>query len=411
MRHLSTFLFALPTYLMISVALSSAADQIDFARDVRPVFATHCYRCHGAKKQESSYRLDVRSAAMGSADFGDAPIVPGKASASPLYQVVAGTRDDDLVMPPEDEGERLTKDEVAILRNWIEQGANWPDALANEGAAKRTTDHWSFQPIKDVAPPTLEDPWIANGIDAFTLAKLRAAGLKPAKSADRAKLIRRLYLDMHGLLPPTDRVKAFVADRRADAYARLVDEVLASPRYGERWAQHWLDVVRYAETDGFEVNTPRPNAWPYRDYVIKALNDDKPYDQFVREQLAGDQVGADAATGFLVAAPALLPGQIGKDKDSMLVARQDELDEIIKGTGAALLGLTIGCARCHSHKFDPITQRDYYSLQAVFNGVRYGNRPLRTPMTQELKNKLKEIDARIADVQLKVQETRHPRTG
>ncbi|MEX0867370.1 MAG: DUF1553 domain-containing protein, partial [Pirellulales bacterium] len=178
-----------------------------------------------------------------------------------------------------------------------------------------------------------------------------------------------------------------------------VEQVLASPRYGERWAQHWLDIVRYADTDGFEVNTPRPNAWHYRDYVIAAFNDDKPYNKFIYEQLAGDQVGQDVATGFLVAAPDLLPGQIGQDKDSMLEARQNELDEFVNGASAAFLGLTVSCARCHNHKFDPILQKDYFALQATFAGVHHGEREIRTEMGEMLQQRLDSIDRDIEEVE------------
>ncbi|MCA9222576.1 MAG: DUF1549 domain-containing protein, partial [Planctomycetales bacterium] len=202
--------------------------------------------------------------------------------------------------------------------------------------------------------------------------------------ADAMTWLRRVTLDLTGLPPSLDEAREFqsrLANEHSEAhrqqvYADVVDRLLASERYGERWAQHWLDVVRYADTHGFEVNTPRDNAWPYRDYVIDAFNSDKPYDRFVREQLAGDQLHADEATGFLVAAAVLLPGQIGKDDVSIRAARQDALDEIIVGTSATMLGLTLGCARCHDHKFDPLTQRDYYALQAFFAGVEYGDRSI-----------------------------------
>jgi hypothetical protein len=412
MRRISICAFALSAFVLCHASLLDAAEskpvapgasnKVSFARDVAPLFAKHCNRCHGPKSQESDYRLDIKANAFRGGDFEVPPIVPGKSAASPLIRYVSGTDEDEIVMPPEDEGKPLSGVEIATLRAWIDQGAVWPDALAGGERAVRATDHWSFQPVKHVDPPKSVDPWVANPIDAFLLAKLKAAGLVPAKPADRVTLIRRLYLDMHGLLPPPQRVRAFVDDQRPDAYARLVDEVLASPRYGERWAQHWLDVVRYADTHGFEVNTPRPDAWPYRDYVIRSLNDDKPYDQFIREQLAGDQLGVDAATGFLVSAPVLLPGQIGKDKDSMLAARQDQLDEMIQGTGAAMLGLTVGCARCHNHKFDPITQKDYYSLQAVFDGVRFGSRPLRTLKNDEHQEQFQALEKEIARVKKKV---------
>ncbi|NIP96514.1 MAG: DUF1549 domain-containing protein, partial [Akkermansiaceae bacterium] len=239
--------------------------------------------------------------------------------------------------------------------------------------------HWAFQPLSQEVPPAGGD---RHPIDAFIRARLHPAGLSPAPSADRTTLIRRLFFDLHGLPPSPEQVNAFRASHDPQAYSKLVDDLLGSPRYGERWAQHWLDLVRYADTHGFEVNTERPNAWPYRDYVIRAFNEDLPYNQFIFQQLAGDSVGEDAATGFLVASAVLLPGQIGKDDASKRLARQDALDEIIMATGDTFLALSIGCARCHEHKFDPVSQRDYYTMQAFFAGVEYGERPLRDPAVE-----------------------------
>ena len=240
-----------------------------------------------------------------------------------------------------------------------------------------------------------------QSIDHFIQSKLSEAGLEMLEEAQPRSLLRRLYFDMLGLPPSYDDICAFEQSENPDeAYRREVEGVLASPRYGERWAQHWLDLVRYADTHGYEVNTERPNAWPYRDYVIEAFNQDKPYDQFVFEQLAGDTVGMDAATGFLVAAPALLPGQIGQDDASKRLARQDALDEIIVGTGETFLGISIGCARCHEHKFDPISTEDYYAFQAFFAGVEYGDRPLRDPERESTrKAALKQIDQQLVNIQ------------
>jgi len=265
------------------------------------------------------------------------------------------------------------------------------------GQTAETGTHWSFQPLSQPDVPELQTfNSTRNPIDAFIRARLEGAGLQPASRADRRTQIRRLYLDLHGLPPTSEQIRSFGTDGHARAWERLVDEALASPRYGERWAQHWLDVVRYADTHGYEVNTPRENAWPYRDYVIRAFNEDKPYDRFVFEQLAGDTVGEDAATGFMVAAAALLPGQIGKDDASKRLARQDALDEIIIGTGESFLGLTIGCARCHEHKFDPISHEDYYSLQAFFAGVEYGDRKMRTEASRERIKQADALESRLA---------------
>ena len=252
-------------------------------------------------------------------------------------------------------------------------------------------EHWAFQPVAKIEVSAPPGP---SAIDSFVRGRLAEAGLHPAPPADRVTLIRRLFLDMHGLPPSPERVEEFVSSDDPRAYARLVDEVLASPRYGERWAQHWLDIVRYADTHGFEVNTPRENAWPYRDYVIDAFNNDKPYDRFVFEQLAGDAVRTDEALGFLVAAAALLPGQIGDDDASIRLARQDELNEIIVATSETFLALSVGCARCHDHKFDPIAQRDYYAMQAFFAGIEYGDRPYGDPRRLET---LERLGATIAE--------------
>ncbi len=261
--------------------------------------------------------------------------------------------------------------------------------------AVKGRDHWSFQPVKrPPIPETLDTKWARNDLDRFILARLEQDGLRPSAEADRVTWLRRIYFDVIGLPPTPEQVMAFVNDERPDAHERVVDGLLSSPRYGERWAQHWLDVVRYADTDGFEVNTERPNAWPYRDYVIGALNQDIPYDRFIREQLAGDASAVDAATGFLVAAAALLPGQIGADDISKRLARQDSLSEIVGATGQTFLGLSIGCARCHDHKFDPIPQRDYYAIQAFFAGVQYGERPLRSPENDLRRKEIEEIKVR-----------------
>ena len=241
-------------------------------------------------------------------------------------------------------------------------------------------DHWSFEPVvRPEVPVPARDGWARHDMDRFILSSLEAAGMPPSPEADRATWLRRVSMDLTGLPPRPEQAERFLEEAGEDAYARVVDELLASPRHGERWAQHWLDVVRYADTHGFEVNTERPNAWPYRDYVIRAMNEDRPYDRFVREQIMGEALGEDAATGFLVTASVLLPGQIGKDEPSIRLARQDALDEIVVNISQTFLGLSVGCARCHDHKFDPVSQRDYFAMQAFVAGVEYEDRDLRTP--------------------------------
>ena len=273
-------------------------------------------------------------------------------------------------------------------------------ALSSNAAPVDKLDHWSFKPvIRPALPETKNRVWARNEVDRFILARLEKEHLQPAREADRATWLRRVSFDLIGLPPSPEQTEAFVRDHHRDAYEHVVEELLASPRYGERWAQHWLDVVRYADTHGFEVNTERPNAWPYRDYVIEAFNRDTPYDRFIREQIAGDASAQDAATGFLVTASVLLPGQIGADEVSKRLARQDSLDEIVVNTGQTFLGLSIGCARCHDHKFDAISARDYYSMQAFFAGVEYGDRELRTPEAEVRRKEAASLKVRLANIE------------
>jgi mono/diheme cytochrome c family protein len=362
---------------------------VDFARDVRPIFAEHCYQCHGPKKQEGGLRLDRKATALKGGDHYAPAIVPGKSSDSPLWRFVA--RDDaDLQMPPE--GPRLTADQIDKLKRWIDGGAPWPD---DDAAA--ADEHWSLRPVSRPPLATVNrDQWCRTVIDRFVLARLEQAGLGPSPEADRLTLCRRLYFALAGLPPSPEEAGEFAADTSADAVERLADRLLASPRYGERIARHWLDVVRFAESHGFEMNQPRPNAWPYRDYVIAAFNADLPYDQFVRQQIAGDQLGADQATGFLVAGPW---DQV-KSPDPVLTAQQraDELHDVVHTTGTTFLGLTLGCARCHSHKFDPIPQTDYYAVKAVFAGVQHGDRPLNAAAAEARREEVEKLRGALAEV-------------
>ncbi|PQO25808.1 hypothetical protein C5Y96_23670 [Blastopirellula marina] len=353
------------------------AETVDFVRDVRPILQKYCYECHAGDVRKSGLRLDVRSEAMKGGELYGESILAGKPEESPLLQFIAD-EDADLQMPPE--GAAPTSTEIATLKRWIEQGAAWPDGV-DEVKLTNPGDHWSFRPIERSVPPVVtRADWPRNPIDLFVLARLESKELSPSEDAPRRDWLRRVTFDLIGLPPTQQEWIEFRDDDREDAYQRVVDRLLDSPRYGERWAQHWLDVVRYADTHGFEVNTERPNAWPYRDYVIEALNQDVPYNQFIREQLAGDTLNADAATGFLVTASVLLPGQIGKDEASKRLARQDSIDEIVTNIGTSFLGMTIHCARCHNHKFDPISQRDYYEMQAFVSGVEYQDRKFEIPL-------------------------------
>lgn len=372
-----------------------AEEAIDFVRDVRPILKRHCESCHGPEKQKSGLRLDIKAAAFQGGELYGPSILPRQAADSPLVKFIADPNAD-LRMPPK--GDRLAEREIATLTRWVEMGAVWPDGI-DSATLPDPRDHWAFQAVSLTDPPaTNNEVWPRNDIDRFILARLERSGLVPAPETDRNSWLRRVTLDLIGLPPTPEQLERFLADPTESAYERAVDELLMSPRYGERWAQHWLDVVRYADTHGFEVNTERPHAWPYRDYVIDALNKDTPYDRFIREQLIGDAAGQDAATGFLVTASVLLPGQIGKDEPSIRLARQDALDEIVVNIGQTFFGLTIGCARCHDHKFDPISQKDYYAAQAFVAGVEYGDREIQTDETRARKKQAEVWQKEVAEI-------------
>jgi mono/diheme cytochrome c family protein len=379
----------------ITVASARSADP-DFEKDVRPILAKACLSCHGTSEQKAGLRLDTKAEAFKGGDSG-APIVPGKPEKSLLLKKIT-SKDDEERMPLGSDA--LTAEQIRTITRWIELGAKWP-----ESDARPTTSHWSFQPIVRPKPTTLNhQPTTSNPIDAFIRAKLDAAGLKPNPEADRRTLIRRLKFDLLGLPPTPEEVDAFLADKSPNAFENLVEKYLASPHYGERWARHWLDVVRFAESNGFETNLARNNAWPYRDWVINSLNIDKPYDRFVSEQLAGDMLGADVATGFLVAGA----WDAVKSPDPALTLQQraDELHDIISTTGSTFLGLTIGCARCHGHKFDPIPQLDYYKLKAIFADVQHGERAIRSgdqlvaaKEAERLRVELKSLEAKLVEME------------
>jgi len=386
---------------LVSFAWSSLqAAPIDFVRQVQPILKEHCYRCHGPDKQKSSLRLDIKSAAMKGGDAYGPGILPGRAAESPLIQFISDP-DADMQMPPD---VRLSDSEIKVLTDWVNAGAEWPDGVDTSQLVDKL-DHWSFrQPEKRIPPVLADDQWSKNEIDRFILDKLIANNFQPAPEASPRDWLRRVTFDLTGLPATPEELQSFLQElqlaKSPDAiYAQAVDHLLDSPHYGERWAQHWLDVVRYADTHGFEVNTERPHAWPYRDYVIQAMNDDTPYDQFIREQIAGDALGKDAATGFLVTASVLLPGQIGKDEPSKRLARQDAIDEIVTNISQTFLALSVGCARCHDHKFDPISHLDYYSMQAFVSGVQYGDRMVETHLDVESKAKIAALQAELADAE------------
>ena len=360
-------LAALITFTLTLAFPFAAAAAPDFERDVRPIFATHCLECHGPKKQKSGYRLDAKSVALTGGE-GSAPnILPGRGAASPLVKFISGEVAD-LKMPPE--GDPLSPAEIATIKAWIDAGAIWPDSASV--ALADPLDWWSLRPLSPIAPPSST----GHPVDAFILAQLSAHGLAPSPAADARTLIRRLSFDLTGLPPTPEEIAAFVADSSPDAYARLVEKLLASPRYGERWARHWLDVVHYGDTHGYDKDKLRPHAWPYRDYVIRALNTDKPYARFVQEQLAGDVLfpgTADGieALGFISAGPWDFIGhaEVPESKTDGKIARHLDRDDMVANTLGTFSSLTVHCAQCHHHKFDPIPQEDYYSLHAVFSAL------------------------------------------
>lgn len=342
-----------------------ATEQVDYVRHVEPLLRARCYSCHGPEAAESGLRLDVGKRALEGGDQGRV-IIPGDSAASRLILVVAGMDEDLGWMPPEGEGTPLTESQVGLLRAWIDQGASWPKT----DDATDDTDWWSLQPISPAeVPKVAQTRWVRNPIDAFVLAKLEQQGMTPAAEARPETLIRRLYLDLVGLLPPPEEVAAFLADPSDAAYDRLVDRLLASPHFGERWGRHWLDLARYADTDGYEKDRTRPYAWRYRDWVIRALNADMPFDQFTIEQVAGDMLPnptADqlAATGFHRNTLHNTEGGIDPEED-----RVKKTVDRTNTMGTIWLGMTIGCAQCHSHKYDPISQREYYGLYGFFNQI------------------------------------------
>ncbi len=379
-----------PLWILCLLAVSAIAAPVDFARDVRPIFQQRCYGCHGEKKQKSGLRLDIKSLAFKGGDNHAPDIIAKNAKDSPLIHFIT-TDDEDELMPPKG---KLAAAEIETLTAWINEGAVWPDGVDLAKLEDRR-DHWSFKPLRS------EGQRAKGGeIDAFIESKLKEHGLAKSPEAEPISWLRRVTFDLTGLPPKPEEVAAFQESHKTHgphvSYSTVVERLLASPRYGERWAQHWLDVVRYADTHGFEVNTERPNAWPYRDYVINAFNNDTPYDRFIKEQLVGDAMGQDAATGFLVTASVLLPGQIGKDDQSKRLARQDSIDEIVVNIGQTFLGLSIGCARCHDHKFDPITAKDYYAMQAFVAGVEYGDRDLRTSEAEAARAEATRLKPRLA---------------
>ncbi|MGN6134963.1 MAG: PSD1 and planctomycete cytochrome C domain-containing protein [Aureliella sp.] len=363
-----------------------AGEAIDYSRDVRPLLSRHCYVCHGPDEgsRQAGLRLDRADAALAEGDSGSVAIVPGDADASELIRRVTAT-DDALRMPPPENAHALSKAEINTLRRWIEAGAKFDD-------------HWAFRPVARPRPPKVNDqPWCRNPVDQFILAKLETSGHKVSPEADRATLIRRLSLDLTGLPPSAEEVAAFVADRSADAYEQAVERLLASPRFGERWSRHWLDLAHYADSDGYLGDALRPHAWHYRDWVIDAINRDLPFDQFTIEQLSGDLLprattAQKTATGFL--RNTLRNTEAGVDLEEY---RLKEITDRVSTLGATWLGLSLGCAECHSHKYDPISQREFYQLFAFFNDADDVDLAIASDVTQQVNAGKKNAEKTNAD--------------
>jgi uncharacterized protein DUF1553/uncharacterized protein DUF1549/cytochrome c len=379
-----------------------AADrQVSFSKDILPIFQASCWTCHGATVQSSGLDLRTRESAMKGGEHG-VVLAPGKAESSRLYRLVAG-----LEQPRMPMNGKLTPDQVEIFKLWIDQGAQWE---AEPGPASEARNWWAFKkPVRPAVPLTSVERMNRHPVDAFLMKAMQAQGVKPAPPADRQTLLRRAYMDLIGLPPTLEQAAEFLDDPSPDAWEKLIDRLLASPQYGERWGRHWLDVARYADSNGFEHDFDRPNAWRYRDYVIRSFNQDKPYDQFLREQIAGDElepVTTDSltATGFLRSYAKV--GYREKDNPEF---RYEYLDDMIATIGRGILGLTVQCARCHDHKFDPIPQTDYYRMQASLFGSVEVNHPLTSPEEARIyEAKTAEIDGRVNEIRQKIRTLEQP---
>jgi mono/diheme cytochrome c family protein len=343
----------MPTAFLLvwhAAAIAAGPEPVDFSREIQPLLAKRCVACHGPDTREAGLRLDDRAIATAPLESGKRAIAPASPHESEMLARITST-DPDLQMPPE--GPRLTPAQVETIRRWIDEGADWKK-------------HWAFEPVKRPGVPAGDGS--ANPIDAFVRAGLARRGLPVPRPAEKLALIRRATYDLTGLPPSESDVREFLADESPDAWEKVVDRLLASPHYGEKWARHWLDLVRYADTNSFERDGAKPNSWRYRDYVIRSLNDDKPFDRFVIEQLAGDELPAPS-NDALIATGYYRLGLWDDEPADRAQAKYDGLDDIVSTTSQAFLGLTVNCARCHDHKIDPIPQKDYYGLLAFFHNM------------------------------------------
>ncbi len=376
---------------LMADAVAAEPDRL-FRDQVAPIFEKRCVHCHGATSAKGGLSLTTAAALRRGGKNG--PVVePGKPEESPLLDMVSG---DPPEMPQKDKP--LSKDQVEGLRRWIEQGARWPEDLALRDRRFDGEAWWAFRPLTRPTLPAVRDRrWVRTPIDGFILGQLEDRRLRPGPEADRRPLIRRVTFDLHGLPPTPDEIDRFLGDGAPDAYEKVVDRLLASPRYGERWGRHWLDVVHYGDTHGYDKDKRRDHAWPYRDYVIRSLNEDVPYSRFIHEQVAGDVLEPNdprgvIATGFIAAGPWDFVGhvELGETTVEKLKTRLIDRDDMVSNTMSTFVSLTVHCARCHDHKFDPIPQRDYYRLQAVFAGIDRGDRPYDTRETDRLRGELEQ---------------------
>ncbi len=399
-------------WLLAACAAQAADSRVSFSQDIAPIFQSSCWKCHGGAAQLSHLDLRSRETALKGGERGPA-LVPGNADQSRMYRLVSGREKPSMPLDG-----KLTPEQVQRIKTWIDEGAPWENvapagATGNALAASEDVplppgarQYWAFRlPVR----PAVPNNGARNPIDAFLLEAMRAKGLKPGPPADPQTLLRRAYLDLTGLPPTPAEARQFLEDRSPDAWDKLIERLLASPHYGERWGRHWLDVARYADSNGFEHDFDRPNAWRYRDYVIRSYNQDKPYDVFLREQIAGDEIDrvtTDSliATGFL-----RCYAKVGfREKDNPQY-RYEYLDDMIATIGRGVLGLTIQCARCHNHKFDPISQKDYYSLQASLFGYVEVDEPL-VPADEAAayQKQMTEIEGRIRPLKQRIREIEEP---
>lgn len=383
--------------------LAKGSGGIDFHKDIRPILESHCIECHGPKKQKSGLRLDKKSSAFQGGDSGKPAIVSGKSAESVIIQKIT-SKDPDEVMPPK--GERLTAEQTALVKKWIDQGAVWEEREAN-------TKHWAYiAPVRPQMPKVKDKNWCRNGIDFFVLNKLEQEKLRPSPEVERSILIRRVSLDIIGLPPTPQEVEDFIADKSPLAYERLADRLLASPHYGERWARSWLDLARYADTQGYEKDDRR-SIWPYRDWVISALNCNMPFDQFTIEQLAGDLLPSatrdqKVATGFHRNTMTNTEG--GTDDEEF---RHEAIVDRVNTTMSVWMGTTFGCAQCHNHKYDPITTKEYYQFYAFLNNTADSDKPDEAPTMklptskqeqrlEQLRNRIKALDEKFNEQTLEL---------